>query len=162
MPRGIPNGRAEEVRTRRRNPGSVQDRGLKLSVPKDQLDPNFTYRWANDDQNRLHNLTAEDDYDIVSDPRHEIKPDADSDGTPIAKLVGTADGRPMKGYLLRKPTKYYKADRKEAQKPVDELDEQIRAGLIQNTTTPGLAGVAYTPGSAGGAPYTGRNEVEGR
>ena len=152
--------RAEEVQTerRRRPSGPNQLAGLKLSVPAELLDPNFQHRWANENDRRLNDLTQHDDYDFVMDPG---KVKTDGEGTPVTKIVGTKpDGSPLKAYLIRKPKKYYDADRKEALKPIAETEDQIRRGLNHTKIEPGLAGVSYTPSPVPGE--SGTNIIDGR
>jgi hypothetical protein len=151
--------RAEEVQTerRRRKPNNGLA-GLKLAVPPELLDLNkFVYRWANENDRRLIDLTENDDYEIVKDTRIE----GEGEGTPVTKVVGTQqDGKALRAYLLRKPKHYYDEDRRANLKAISETEDQIRRGLPNTATDPGLAGVSYTPGPVPG--QNGVNIIDGR
>lgn len=135
--------RAEKVRQeRRRKPGQVLLSGVKLAVDQSKLDPNFTYRWVNDKGNRVQQLESAD-WDPVNEA---VKDDSDGAGTVQTKIVGTDAGKPYNAVLMRKRKDWFKEDKKEAQKPLDELDEAIRRGMNHQKDSPELAGVGYTPG----------------
>lgn len=143
--------RSEEMRTERRrrhSDGSVA--GLKLHVPESMKDPNFVYRWVNDRQGRVDQLTKQDDYDIVSTTDASQLTSA-SEGTVMRRTVDKFTGEGA--VLLRKPKEYYEADQREKQKPLDERDELLRRGAVPSSE--GLKeSEAYVPG--------GRNIVGGR
>ncbi len=135
--------RAEKVREeRRRKPGAVLMSGIKLGVDQSLLDPNFTHRWVNDKGNRVQQLEAAD-WDPVTEA---VKADSDGSGTVQTKIVGTDAGKPYSAILMRKRKDWFQADKKEAQKPLDETDEAIRRGLNHQKDSPELAGSSYTPG----------------
>lgn len=143
----MPNpSRAEEVQQeRRRRTANGPIGGRKLTVPEEWLDrENFEYRWANDKDNRLSDLTQSDDWDRVTSP----------DGKVITKNVGTNEGKPLQAYLLKKPKKYYDADKAEQMKPINELENEIRRGGTGHLK--GIADVdnTYTP--------NGVNIIDGR
>lgn len=135
--------RAEKIRNeRRRQPGQVRLSGIKLGVDQSRLDPRFTYRWANDAGNRIQHLEAKD-WDPVSEA---VKDDSEGEGSVQAKIVGTAEGKPVKAILMKKRKDWFEADKKEGQKPLDEMDEAIRRGVNHQKDSPELAGASYTPG----------------
>jgi hypothetical protein len=136
--------RAAKVREeRRRKPGSVTASGLKLAVDESKMDRNtFAYHWASDKGNRIAQM-KDNDWDVVNE---EVKADADGLGTVQNKVVGTDAGKPIQGVLMRKRKDWFDADKKEAQKPLDETDEAIRRGLNHTKESPELAGSSYTPG----------------
>lgn len=134
--------RADKVREeRRRKPGQVLTSGVKLAVDQSKLDPNFTYRWVNDKGNRVQQLEAAD-WDPVDEA---VKADTDGAGTVQAKVVGTDGGKPYSAILMRKRKDWFQEDKKEAQKPLDEVDETIRRGLNHQKDSPELSGRSYTP-----------------
>lgn len=136
--------RADEVRTeRRKKPGATQLSGLKLGVSEELLDRNkFEYRWVTDKGNRIKQLHDED-WDQVSEP---VKADADGVGTVQSKVVGTNDGKPVNGILMRKRKEWFAEDQKEKQKVLDELDNAIRRGDSHTKEAQELAGgIGYTP-----------------
>lgn len=149
MPR---ENRAAEVQSeRRRKRGGVTQTG-KLAVPEEMLDrENFVYRWANDKDNRLADLTQNDDYEFVKVP-------GDGEGTPFTRNVGTHEGKPLKAYLLQKPKRYHEADRKEKQGRIDAMEDEIRRGgtaHLKNEDRSDLK-ATYTPG------LSGANIIDGR
>ena len=144
MTRGIPNARAEEVRSeRRRKRGSTTISGLKLHVDPDRMDPGYEYRWVNDKGGRVQAM-YDNDWDKVEDGAL-----SDAPGTVPSKTVGSDGGKPLNAILMRKRKEYYEADFKEKQKPLDEMDEAIRRGVNHTRSEPELGGdVAYTPGGS--------------
>lgn len=136
--------RVEEVKQqRRRRSDSGATAGLKLHVPSDMKDEvNFAYRWVNDRAGRLHQMTKEDDWDVVSTDRPDQLTSA-SEGSVMNRAVDKASGE--KAVLLRKPRKFFDADRLEKQKPVDEIEKALRHGSAPSSE--GLSGSeAYVPG----------------
>ncbi len=135
--------RAEKVRNeRRRQPGAVLMSGVKLGVDQSKLDPNFTYRWVNDKGSRVQQLEAAD-WDPVADA---VKADSDGAGTVQTKVVGTDAGKPYNAVLMRKRKDWFNEDKKEAQKPLDQVDDAIRRGVNHKKDSPELEGHSYTPG----------------
>lgn len=134
--------RAEKIRTeRRRKPGSVMLSGVKLGVDQSKLDPNFVHRWVNDKGSRVQQFESSD-WDVVSEP---VKADSDGAGTVQTKVVGTDAGKPYNAVLMRKRKEWFEEDKKEAQKPLDDVDDAIRRGLNHQKDSPELVGNSYTP-----------------
>jgi hypothetical protein len=136
--------RTEEVKTeRRRRADSATAAGLKLHVPADMKDDaNFEYRWANDRPGRIHQLTVQDDWDVVSTDRPD-QLTAAAEGSVMKRAVDKATGD--NAVLLRKPRKYFEADRLEKQRPVDEMEKALRRGPAPSPE--GISGSeAYVPG----------------
>ena len=135
--------RTEEVKSqRRRRSDSGAAAGLKLHVPEDMKDKNFEYRWVNDRPGRVHQLTKQDDWDIVSTDRPD-QLTAAAEGSVMRRAVDKATGD--SAVLLRKPMQYHEADRLEKQKPVDEIEKALRRGPAPSSE--GISGSeAYVPG----------------
>jgi hypothetical protein len=147
---GRPPRQAEVATERRRRSDDQSVAGLKLHVRDDMKDPNFSYRWANERPGRIHQLTQQDDWDVVSTEDASQLTSA-SEGTVMRRSVDKATGEGA--VLLRKRKDFYEADQKDKQKPLDERDEILRRGAAPSPD--GLAGSeAYVPG--------GRNIVAGR
>lgn len=142
--------RVQEVQERRRRrEGLGADRNLKLHVPDDQKDPNFTYRWVNNRPGRIQQLTVTDDWEVVqgADPASN----AVSLGATSERVADSYTGQTA--VLLRKPKKFYEEDKAEEQKLLDARDETMRRGSLQSPD--GLSGPeSYVPG--------GKNIVAGR
>lgn len=94
----------------------------KWSCPKND---GYQYRVFNDDWvakpgNIQAALAA--GYEFVESTKEKEKP----------KIVGTNDnGTPIRGFLMRIPKVLYDEDQKAKQKIVDRIDEQIKAGSLQ-------------------------------
>lgn len=142
--------RVEEERARRRRRDDMDDGRLRNLAVTGSLDPNYEYRWINDEPGRVHNLTKQDDWDIVTDEmlgeRHEKDRGV---GSGVERVVDRVTGK--RAFLVRKPKEYFISDRAKAQRRVDEMDQMIKQGHVpakdgQETLRPGSN--AYVP--AGG------------
>jgi hypothetical protein len=111
--------RTEEVaQERRRRTDGTLDRtsSLKLAVPENVRadNPGFTFRWGNDEGNRMYARTVQDDWDKVTGV------------DPIP--VGTdPEGKPIYAHLLKKRQDFWEADQKAK---ADALAETER-GLVR-------------------------------
>jgi len=140
--------RAEEVQERRRR---RQDNGpasgLKLHVSEDAKDKDFEYRWVNDRPGRIQQLTKQDDWDTAPIVTEQNA----GEGTVETRVVDKVGGD--RAVLLRKPKKFYDADKLAEQKVLDARDEAMRRA--PPASPEGLSGSeSYVPG--------GRNIVNGR
>lgn len=150
--------REQEQKRERRKRGDV-DTGMRRRLPVDEskLDhANFVYRWANDDNARIRQLTEMDDYERV--------PDADVGG-PTHHAVGVSEtGKDIRGaVLLRKPREYWAEDQAKREQRRDAHLQVLKAGKPADDKDSGGGleeGRAYVPRSAefeqtlGGKPYT--------
>jgi len=111
----------DEQPSRRRRVADSTGLTNTLAVPEELLDrEKFEYRWITDEGIRLHNLTVNDDYDVVS---KDVKTKAKDDRSDAYRVqVGMkADGSgPLFQYLARKPKKYAEQDRAERRMTNDE------------------------------------------
>lgn len=131
--------RADEVRQeRRRKPGSTVHYGQKLSIEEKELDRRtYEYRWVNDAGNRVKNLEAQD-WDIA--PL--------GDASVESRHVGTDSGHPTNAVLMRKRKDWYDKDQQDKRRPLDEMDQAIRAGTAHaKSGDADLNAAAYTPGT---------------
>lgn len=122
--------RAEEIKTerRRRNTDALGGKRRRLGLTAELDRKNFEYRWANDDGTRIHDLTVNDDWEIVQE-RKTLKADGTGVGTETAVPVGMGEhGRPVRAVLLRKRKDWYDDDMKQAQRRIDEQEAAIKAG----------------------------------
>ncbi|MFA6244573.1 MAG: hypothetical protein WC655_26760 [Candidatus Hydrogenedentales bacterium] len=140
--------RQEEVKQRRRRrEGLGAERGLKLGIPDDLKDKEFTYRWVNDRPGRVQQLTKMDDWEKAPITTEQNA----GEGTVETRVVDKTVGE--RAVLLRKPKEFYEADKLEEQKVLDARDEAMRRSVLPSSE--GLSGPeAYIPG--------GRNIVGGR
>ncbi|WP_299477010.1 hypothetical protein [uncultured Paracoccus sp.] len=121
-----PRGRVEAERTERRRRQEVTGgRRYRLSVSG--KDPNYEYRWINDIPGRVHQLTKDDDWDVVQ-----------STGGKGNTSVGTLDERVVdangrKAILVRKRKEWYEADKRKEQGIVEAREEGLRRGVAPNS-----------------------------
>jgi len=102
---------------RRRKPGTLNRMAsYKLDIfSPEQLDPDYIYRWVNDDASRLRMVTKMDDYDYVDASEIDgFNPDDESDsegGERVRMIVGEKkNGNPIYSYLLRKRKDFWEED----------------------------------------------------
>ena len=118
--------------------------GARLKLEVRDKDPNYVYRWFNDDGGRI-NEAVECGWEYVF--KEDVKLDT-SGGKPGLGSVASlsvdkhADGSPKSAYLLRIRKEWYDEDQIEKQKETDLVDQSIRSGTL--STVPN----AYTPGQA--------------
>lgn len=131
---------------RRRNSESLNGTRKRLHVDESKLDrENFAYRFANDENGRLHQLTVDDDWDMVSDRDGVVKPDGNSVGSEVSAFAGTRDnGAPLRTVLLRKRKTYYDEDEAAKQRRVDETEAGLKRGKASAASEDGM----YQPESA--------------
>lgn len=107
----------EEAKARRRRNADNLDGAmvLRLGLPPgiEEKYPDHVFRWVNDEGNRVHVLTKEDDYDIVE----EVP------GRPVGTDQG---GKPINAVLLRKPKEFAEEDRRAK---LDRVQTQEKAAL---------------------------------
>jgi hypothetical protein len=116
---------------RRRDADSLRGVRMRLSVNEDKLDrENFEYRFIKDDPTRLHQMTVQDDWDIVQDRNGEIQAKHEGQGAEIAHGSGTRDasGHPERLVLVQKPKSYYNDDAAAKQRKIDETENAMRQG----------------------------------
>lgn len=120
---------AEKQQRRRRKTGG-DGFNLKLSVDEGEKDPNFVYRWINDNVGgRMMEMTVHDDWDQVTKEQMSADPDKDSkEGTPIKRIVGEKNGQPLHAYLCRKPREYFEEDERDKQAEIDAVEQDMRRG----------------------------------
>lgn len=137
-------GEATKQARRRRNSDALAGRRKRLSLDESKLDKeNFVYRWANDERGRIHALTVEDDWEVVTDRSGSVKPDAAGDGSQVTHRAGVGEqGAALNAVLLRKPKAYHDEDKAAQQRRIDETETVLSSGK-----TPGAQddGSTYVP-----------------
>jgi hypothetical protein len=119
--RGRADRQTEERTARRRRSDTTIDGGqaLKLAIPPEVEErlkrEGRTPRWANDEGNRMHNLTRLDDYDKV-------------EGVDPVPVGTTKEGKPILAHLLSKPTAYIKQDRAKREERRQETERALLRG----------------------------------
>ncbi len=110
MPRGVRAEAIKDERRRRRPETLDRIHGLKLAIPAEFRDDQVhTYRWINDVNQRVTDLTKDDDWNICVPGGAE---GSQEDG--VRRVVETRDGKPVYAYLARKRKDWYDADKKAA------------------------------------------------
>lgn len=128
----MPRGKTIHQERRRRKSSELSGQRRKLAL-SEELDPDFVYRWVNDEGTRLHDLTVNDDYDIVQSRSGVMKPDGTGIGSEVAVPVGVGQtGARVRAVLVRKPKKYWTDDHEQKQRHIDDLEAGIRQGATPN------------------------------
>lgn len=134
--------RAEKIKQerRRRNTDALGGRRRRMAIDESQLDKeNFVYRFANDDdRGRIHQLTVQDDWEVVPDRDAKIAANPQGDGSKVSFHAGTMErGASMQTVLLRKPKRYADEDYAARQRRIDEVETGLRQGNAPGATDDG-------------------------
>lgn len=143
-----PRARADEVRRERRHKrGDAVHTGYKLTVDESKLDRNnYVYRYVNDTPGRIHAFTQGGEWDVVEDPKKELKSDATGEGTGVSVVAGTREGgEPMRSVLLRKPKWIHDEDLKAKHENLDEMMRGLARGVPQSAEGKQEVGTTYVP-----------------
>ncbi|UOF81824.1 hypothetical protein [Caudoviricetes sp.] len=118
--------RVEQERAQRRRRDDMSDDRLRNLNIAGKLDPDYTYRFINDEPGRVHKLTALDDWDIVN--ASELEPNAKDKGvgSQVERIVDRRSGQ--RAILVRKRKEYYAADKAKEQAQIDDLEKSIKQG----------------------------------
>ncbi len=119
--------RSDEVLPERRKRTDIDVVGKRLAVPTHLLDhEKYAYRWFNDADTRLMQMTKHDDWDVMANDGEVASADL---GNAITRPVGVnPDGSPMRAYLCRKLRRFYDEDQKMKQTDLDEQLSRLRQG----------------------------------
>lgn len=130
-------GRNDEIKQerRRRNSDSLAGTRRRLYVDPKMLDTEkYTYRWINDDATRIHDLTVNDDWDLVSDRQK-----ATGTGSEMASQVGSGpSGSPQRAVLVRKLKEYHDGDQAEKQRKIDVQEKDLTSNVAPGTDSTNL------------------------
>jgi hypothetical protein len=144
--------RIAELRKQRaeRRSSNSADMTLKLSIPEEEKDPRFEYRWAVDTAGtgtRIHQLRTKD-WEIVPSRAADQDPRNVGMGTTQERFANTRTvQKPDKHILMRKPKEFYAEDKAREQAKIKADEDALRKGDVKNPQ--GLSGPgAYVP--AGG------------
>lgn len=139
--------RADAVRTERRHrDGGTLDRTRrgKLDLPPSlRDDKDHEYRWVNDHGSRVHDLTVDGEYDVVTLPNPET-----GDADKVRKPVGTNEqGQPLYAQLVKVPKWIVDEDRARRVKATEDRQKQDLAQANVDPNSPDPAGKFYVAGS---------------
>ena len=94
----------------------------------------YEYRWINDEAERIHSLTVNDDWDIVSD-----REKATGTGSELASQVGSgAKGSPLRAILVRKLKEYHDADKADQQRLIDAQEDALKGNVPEGADAENL------------------------
>lgn len=143
-----PSRRVEEERTQRRRRDDMGVGRLRNLAITGKTDPNYVYRWINDDPGRVYQLTTADDWDVVNSG--DLEPNAKDKGvgSQVERIADKSTGK--RTILVRKLRKYYDADKAKEQAAVDEIE-----GAIKRGGAGGAEGLAAKEGSKAYVPQGG-------
>lgn len=124
--------------TRGRNEVNVRKERIPFGVPQSRLtvanqDPNFVYRWVNDDGRGRLDRAVQGGYEFAPSETTRVgtgSADGNSDvGSKVSRVVGTQEGGAgMRAYLMRIPRDLYNEDQAAKQRQVDLIDKAIKRG----------------------------------
>jgi len=132
--------RADTIKQERRRRQSDELGGRRRKLSHGPVDrENFAYRWVNDEGSRLHDLTKNDDWEVVSDRSGTLKADGTGTGAEVSAYVGMGEqGRPVRAVLLRKPKSWHNDDLMAEQRRIDETESAMRLGAAPGVDGDGL------------------------
>lgn len=112
MPRKTQADAAPIERRRRKTLDAMHD--MKLAIPQAVLDkyPDHTFRWINDEGNRLHHKTQLDDWDKC-------------DEVPALPVGTDKAGKPIHAHLCRKLKEFWEEDQRTAMAARKALEADI-------------------------------------
>ena len=115
---------------RRRRTNSLSGHRDRLSVDENLLDKDkFAYRWINDEGARVHQMTVQDDWDLVTD-----REQASGAGSELAEQVGAREkGNPLRAVLVRKPKDLFDADKAAQQRRIDDQERGLTTDVAPGT-----------------------------
>lgn len=125
-PRGRTERREEVRQERRRRDDATIDgsQALKLAVPPEVqrklTEQGRTWRWANDDGNRIQRLTQFDDWDKVEGVE------------PRTVVIDKAKGTTCQAFLLSKRKDFVEDDRRKADARRREAEDAMLKGAVPN------------------------------
>jgi hypothetical protein len=114
---------------RRRNTSDGLGKTRRLALDESKLDrENFEYRWVNDVPGRIHHMTVNDDWDVVTDHSGAMKDDNASMGAGVSAYAGVQkNGSALSTVLLRKPKDFCEQDRARKQEAIKEMETAMVA-----------------------------------
>lgn len=118
--------RVEAERAQRRRREDMTDNRLRNLAIAGKLDPEYTYRFINDEPGRVHKLTVLDDWDVVNSSDLETNPKDKGVGSQVERVVDRRSGQ--RAILVRKRKDFYEADKAKEQAQIDDIERSIKQG----------------------------------
>jgi hypothetical protein len=147
-----------EAKERRQRSAMDESRLTRLEVPADAKDREFEYRWVNDETaGRIQNMMSRDWVNVTGDDLEEAVEanrgtpyfgDKDTDmGANVSRIVGqNPDGSPKRAFLMAKKKEFYEEDQRRKEADLDEIDQQIKRGPVQDAAGLSQSEGGYVPG----------------
>lgn len=108
--------------------------GFQQRLGVKEKDPDYEYRWLNDDKTRIATKTQDDDWDLVKSDKEDSHGDSDT----VRRQVGVKpNGDPLFAYLARKPKRFCDEDRAKKQEALDEQWSELARGKRGDPTNIG-------------------------
>ena len=103
---------------------------IPVSGPRDYLavrdqDPNYSYRWVNDVDNRIERFKA-GGYEVVAAPTKVGQPTVDA-GSQIGSAVTKSVGGKIMAVLMRIPKEWFDEDQQAKMAQVDSMEKAMHA-----------------------------------
>jgi hypothetical protein len=140
---------AQETQRRRRRSDEGVSAAKRLPIPPEVqawADANDMHlRWVNDEGNRMHQLTQQDDYDKVEG----VEP------VPVSTGV---DGKPIDAHLLAKPKQFMREDQDRAERQRKQTED----ALFRSADAPDRAAAGANPNPATAQRYVTSDTKIGR
>ncbi len=113
----------------RRQRVNIAGRDKRLTLPERS---GYVRRWFNDEPNRVASAEARDWTHIMDGEEQK------------SMLVGVdREGKPLKAYAMEIPKEFYDDDQARKAEPLDEFEEQLRRGKVQNVKSQDDGGAFY-------------------
>lgn len=147
--------RGEQIQQeRRRRTSNLSGRRNRMGIDESNLDrENFAYRFVNDEGTRIHDLTVNDDWEVVQDRDGTTKIDGANVGSEVAIQAGASKtSANVKAVLLRKRKDWYEDDKRSEQRHIDDIEASLKSGAVpgagngDNTYIP-KAGIVFENGA---------------
>ena len=104
---------------------------IPVSGPRDYLavrdqDPNYSYRWVNDVDNRVDRFKA-GGYEVVTAPNVRVGDKQVDSGSQLGSAVTKAVGGKIMAILMRIPKEWFDEDQQAKMEEVDAKERAMRA-----------------------------------
>lgn len=100
-------------------------------------DPNFVYRWINDQEDRVERA-KEAGYELVPKSGHAVGDPRAAEASPMGAFTSKAVGGGTTAYLMRIPKEYYEEDQAAKQSALAETERGMKPKTAQGQYGEGL------------------------
>lgn len=129
--------RTDQIKQERRRRRNLDGNRNRMAVNESLMErEKYEYRFINDIGSRVHDLTVNDDWEVVTDRNGDLKTDGAQQGAQVSLNAGTAqDGKPMQAILVRKLKSYYNDDFAARQRQIDDQEAALKQGAVPGGDT---------------------------